>query len=135
MRLIDADAFKKYISEGYEERKDDFKTEKYRHIAEEATKGFIMDIDEQETAYDVDKAVEELKELAIEFESSYYVELSHAIDIVKRGGTNAKASEWKVIPGSGGWMIGCFECKNCGHKSVDDKAICPGCGAKMKKVK
>jgi hypothetical protein len=46
-----------------------------------------------------------------------------------------KTSEWKVIPGPGGWMIGCFECKNCGYKSDDDKAICPGCGAKMKKVK
>lgn len=39
------------------------------------------------TAYDVDKVVEQLKDHAIEFEAfgqcSDYVELSHAIDIVK----------------------------------------------------
>lgn len=41
------------------------------------------------SAYDTDNVVEELKELAIEFElfgqSSDYVELTHAIDIVKGG--------------------------------------------------
>lgn len=42
------------------------------------------------TAYDVNKIVEELKDNAIEFETfgicSDYVELTHAIEIVKGGG-------------------------------------------------
>lgn len=44
------------------------------------------------TAYDVGKVVEQLKDHAIEFEAfgqcSDYVELSHAIEIVKGGGVN-----------------------------------------------
>jgi peroxiredoxin family protein len=89
-RLIDADKFKKYISESYEELKGCFKTEKGRTLACQLTKDFMLDIDEQPTAYDADKVVEELKELAIEFEffgtCNDYVELSHAVEIVKRGG-------------------------------------------------
>lgn len=44
-------------------------------------------------------------------------------------------SEWEVVPGPGGWMVGWFVCKNCGHKEAKDKDICPGCKAKMKKIK
>jgi hypothetical protein len=51
MRPIDADAFKEFISKGYEEFKSEFKTDKYRKIAEEVAKGFIMAIDEQPTVY------------------------------------------------------------------------------------
>lgn len=44
------------------------------------------------TAYDVDKVVQQLKDYAIEFEAlgkcSDYVEVSHAIDIVKGGGVD-----------------------------------------------
>lgn len=51
-------------------------------------------IDAQPTSYDVDKVVGQLKDHAIEFEAfgqcSDYVELSHAIDIVKGGGVDAE---------------------------------------------
>lgn len=47
------------------------------------------------TAYDVGKVVEQLKGRAIEFEAfgqcSDYVELSHAIEIVKGGGVNEQS--------------------------------------------
>ena len=46
-------------------------------------------IDEQPTAYNPDAVAKELRNYAIEFEAfgicSEYVELSHAIEIVKRG--------------------------------------------------
>lgn len=50
---------------------------------------FLGYIDEQPTAYNPDAVAEELRNYAIEFEAfgicSEYVELSHAIEIVKRG--------------------------------------------------
>ena len=54
---------------------------------------FLWDvINKIPTAYDVNKIVEELKDSAIEFETfgirSDYVELTHAIEIVKAGGVN-----------------------------------------------
>jgi hypothetical protein len=53
MRLIDADEFKRYISESFKQLRNELKTEKYRKLGEEITKGFLMDIDEQPTVYDV----------------------------------------------------------------------------------
>ena len=49
MRLIDADAFKKYIIKGFEEMKSQFKTEFYLNIATRVTESFLEDIDEQPT--------------------------------------------------------------------------------------
>ena len=49
MRLIDADAFKKYIIKGFEEMKSQFKTEFYLDIATRVTESFLEDIDEQPT--------------------------------------------------------------------------------------
>jgi hypothetical protein len=83
MRLIDADKLKQ----------DMIKSHEYHSDTSELNSALERDIkiiDEQQTAYDVYKVIEELKELAIEFElfgqASNYVELSHAIDIVKKGG-------------------------------------------------
>lgn len=76
MRLIDADKFKGKV------------------IASHTGSGVIklISIDEVPTAYDVDKVVGQLKDHAIEFEAfgqcSDYVELSHAIEIVKGGGVD-----------------------------------------------
>lgn len=51
---------------------------------------WISLIDAQPAAYDIDKVVEQLEEHAIEFEAfgqcSDYVELSYAIEIVKKCG-------------------------------------------------
>lgn len=48
-------------------------------------------LDEQPTAFDADKVIEQIKDHAIEFEtfgiSSDYVELDHVIEIVRGGGT------------------------------------------------
>jgi hypothetical protein len=61
-RLIDADEFKDYISEGYEQHKNEVKTKEYRKLADEITKGFLLDIDKQSTVYDVDKVIQKVQE-------------------------------------------------------------------------
>ncbi len=72
MRLIDADMLKKYMINNSKE-----------------VERFLGYIDEQPTAYNPDAVAKELRNYAIEFEAfgicSEYVELSHAIEIVKRG--------------------------------------------------
>ena len=72
MRLIDADMLKKYMLNNGKE-----------------VERFLGYIDEQPTAYNPDAVAKELRNYAIEFEAfgfcSEYVDLSHAIEIVKRG--------------------------------------------------
>ena len=81
-RLIDADAFKKFIKEKYKdgESTDDIKDQ------------MLFDLSYQPTAYDVDKVVAELDNEAYTttdtvcggiFEA---IRLSSAIDIVRKGG-------------------------------------------------
>lgn len=82
MRLIDADEFKKYISEGYEQHEDELKTEKYKTLAAEITKGFLKDIDEQPIVYDVDKVCRELLDARL---SDNMLDCYNAIRIVKQG--------------------------------------------------
>lgn len=84
MRLIDSDMLKKYMMDNGKE-----------------TERFLRCIDEQPTAYDTNKVIEELKDSAIEFEAfgicSDYVELTTAIDIVKGGvrpGGNVSSTPW-----------------------------------------
>lgn len=76
MRLIDADELLKTLMEEIP-------------LAENVNI-FKDIIDAQPTAFDVDKVVEQFKNIAIEFEifgiTNDYVELSHAIEIVKEGG-------------------------------------------------
>lgn len=48
-RLIDADAFKKYLKEKFKDVKDQFQTEKMRSLAQKITNDFCCDIDEQPT--------------------------------------------------------------------------------------
>lgn len=93
MRLIDADKFKKYISESYMQHRDELQTEKYRKLADEVTKGFLLDIDEQPTAYDVDMVVAKIQEKAGYFRDcqANYAEgnkdaYKDAIEIVKNCG-------------------------------------------------
>lgn len=83
MRLIDADLLMYNL--GFEDTEE----EREENVGEIIT---WEDIDRLPTAFDMDKIIEELKDSAIEFETfgtcSDYVELSHAIDIVKRGGVD-----------------------------------------------
>ena len=85
-RLIDADKFKEYIVDGFEQNKDLF-TDEHRDFVKVITCGFLKDIDEQPTIFDMERVVKQLEAHAIEFEAfgicSDYVELSHAIEIVK----------------------------------------------------
>ena len=53
MRLIDADAFKEYIKNGFQDAMNLFKNEEGRDVARQITDAFCRDIDEQPTAYDV----------------------------------------------------------------------------------
>lgn len=93
MRLIDADKFKEYIQCAYEDAKGCSKTEKYRNIAEEVTNGFLKDIDEQATAYDVDEVIKQLKENVENIEDEegthhFVIDSFTAEFIVKAGGVN-----------------------------------------------
>ncbi len=92
MRLIDADAFKEYIENGFQEATNFFKNEEGRELARQITDAFCRDIDEQPTAYDIDKVVEQLKERSKEFNSGLRLHgkpeemlTDEAIEIVKAG--------------------------------------------------
>lgn len=102
-RLIDADAFKEYIENGFQDAYNLFKNEECRDAARQITDAFCRDIDEQPTAYDVDKVVEQLEEerklsyadfnkyveevspcLDAEYDDSFQRGLERAIKIIKR---------------------------------------------------
>lgn len=72
-RYIDADAFEKFIKEKYKdgESTDDIKDQ------------MLFDLSYQPTAYDVEKVVEELKELCI---ADADIMQRIAIEIVEKGG-------------------------------------------------
>jgi len=82
MRLIDADAFRDYTINGWEEAKNNFRTEHYQEVAAAVTESLLLDIDEQKTAYDVDKVIKQLEKEQI----ASYITVQRAIEIVKRGG-------------------------------------------------
>lgn len=105
MRLIDADAFKEYIENGFQDAYNLFKNEECRDAARQITDAFCCDIDEQPTAYDVDKVVERLEEerslshadfnryveevspcLDAEYDDSFQRGLERAVRIVEQGG-------------------------------------------------
>lgn len=83
MRLIDADDFKKkYCEENCEKRKCVDAMDKCN---------FILSLEEQPTAYDVEKVVEQLEDLEPFHVDGYgddFVNLYDAIEIVKAGGKN-----------------------------------------------
>ena len=91
-RLIDADVFKEYIKNGFQDTTNLFKSEEGRELARQITDAFCRDIDEQPTAYDIDKVVEQLKERSKEFNSGLRLHgkpedmlTDEAIEIVKAG--------------------------------------------------
>lgn len=102
-RLIDADAFKEYIENSFQDATNFFKNEEGRELARQITDAFCLDIEEQPTAYDVDKVVEQLEEerklsyadfdryveevspcLDAEYDDSFQRGLERAIKIIKR---------------------------------------------------
>ena len=92
-KLIDAEAFKEYIKNGFQDATNLFKSEEGRDLARQITDAFCFDIDEQPTAYDIDKVVEQLRERSKEFNSGLRLHgkpemmlTDEAIEIVKAGG-------------------------------------------------
>ena len=85
MRLIDADEFKEYIVDGFEQSKDLF-TDEQRDFVKVITCGFLKDIDEQPTAYDIDKVVEQLEEnYSCDVGNLKMISVDKAIEIVTGG--------------------------------------------------
>lgn len=103
MRLIDADIFKEYVMEGFRDNESLLKTEEYRDFARRIAESFCLDIDEQPTAYDVNKVVNQMeKDKFIDCETilsdvhqGYNAGLSRAIEIVKAGGRGNVNTESK----------------------------------------
>lgn len=54
-RLIDADGFKKYVMDGFEESSGLFKTEEFRDLARSTAISICQDVDEMETVIPADK--------------------------------------------------------------------------------
>ena len=106
-------------------------------------------INEQPTAYSVDKVVGELKQQAEQYRhrafevekkglcalaDTYYgkqCSYEHAIEIVKQGGVSDDVCEWKKSKDYPfDWLVGCDGCE-VNHKQGD---YCPRCGKKIKVV-
>ena len=99
-------------------------------------------INEQQTAYDVGKIVEELESFAKLAEdrwtngTSKYACQEHkcwvkAIEIVKQGGVSDDVCEWKKSKDYPfDWLVGCDGCE-VNHRQGD---YCPRCGKKIKAV-
>lgn len=102
MRLIDADNFKEYIMKGFRDNESLLKTKEYRDFARQIAESFCRDIDEQPTAYDVNKVVKQLKERSKEYNSGLRLHgkpenmrTEEAVEIVKAGGRGNVNTESK----------------------------------------
>lgn len=80
------------LKNGFQDAMNLFKNEEGRDVARQITEAFCRDIDEQPTAYDIDKVVEQLKERSKEFNSGLRLHrkpeemlTDEAIEIVKTG--------------------------------------------------
>lgn len=86
MRLIDADLLKKNIAKWLRDS-DPQETEMVR--VDDIAVNVVMEIDEQPTAYDVEKVVEQLEEhFNATDDRDARLAYHHAIEIVKAGGVN-----------------------------------------------
>lgn len=129
MRLIDADSIRgcaKHI-------KTNEKFEPYIMIDD-----LSKLIDEQPTAYDIDKVVEELKEKArtvnvIAYGNIYEaINKDVAIEIVNQGGVSDDVCEWKLEYDN--LMTDCGDYFNLYDNCTDKFKFCPTCGKKIKVV-
>ena len=87
-------------------------------------------IDTMESAYDVDKVVEELElhsfELGTDSLPVHYVRLNDVIEIVKQGGVSDDVCEWEKYPFD--WFTGCD-----GYRIYNKQGdYCPRCGKRIK---
>ena len=123
MRLIDADDFKKFMQALCK--------------AGSPYESFIELLDKQNTAYDIEKVVEEL-EMEMKASSGYSAErvsaFSRAIEIVKQGGVSDDFCEWTQ---SGDMAISPHTFSKYKIKQCDGLyalSTCPYCGKKIKVV-
>lgn len=115
----------------------------------DAIQNCISCVEEQPTAYDIDKVVEELEERKEEREKQYKTAsmedgsymlskcfsegaraYGNAIKIVKQGGVDDDVCEWKMD--NVGASIGCR--RDLHHTGYVKRTYCPFCGKKIKVV-
>ena len=98
----------------------------------DAIQNCISCVEEQPTAYSVDKVVEELEEVAYVSEDvNSFVDLGDAIEIVKQGGVADDVCEWKQT------STARYK-TSCGYKLEEyfdtNACYCKQCGKKIKVV-
>ena len=98
-------------------------------------------VENQPTAYDVDKVVEELElhsfELGTDTLPVHYVRLNEAIEIVKQGGVSEASDnvcEWKAGKSNDEWQPNCEPNSTYNVFGVAWFKRCPYCGRRIKIV-
>ena len=95
-------------------------------------------VENQPTAYSVDKVVEELElhsfELGTDTIPVHYVRLNEAIEIVKQGSASDDACEWKAGKSNYEWQPNCEPNSTYNVFGVALFKRCPYCGKKIKTV-
>ena len=132
MRLIDAENFSKAMKDYFTEM---ITHHKYNADCVDCNADLQHLLDEQPTAYDVDKVVADLekqsKPLGIGFiPDERYIKEKKAIEIVKQGGVSDDVCEWKMD--NVGADIGCRS--DLHHTGYVNRAYCPYCGKRIKVV-
>ena len=87
-------------------------------------------VDEQPTAYSVDKVVEEIE--AYGKNTDVCISKKNAIEIVKHGGVSDDVCEWKLEDDN--LMTGCGDYFNLYDNCTGKFKYCPRCGKKIKVV-
>ena len=113
--------------------------------AYDVTNSIIDEVEEQPTAYDIDKVVEELEEKDSDCEDfgtcnycqRYWcprilIYRGDAIEIVKKGGISCDVCEWKLDGDN--LMTGCGDYFNLYDNCTEKFKYCPVCGKKIKVV-
>lgn len=105
--------------------------------AKQYRQSLLRIIEEQPTAYDINKVVEELKNNALtKFDNNDEIDLDEAIEIVKQGSVGTDdVCEWKVIGNShmfSKWETGCGQTRFV--QKLDSYKFCPYCSKKIKEV-
>lgn len=144
MRLIDAENFSKAMKDYFT---DMITHHKYNVDCVDCNADLQHLLDEQPTAYDVDKVVEELEKAKHEIASEDYCRsindkekcdgrncfeccAEYLIEIVKQGIVSDDVCEWKMD--NVGAYIGCRS--DLHHTGYVNRTNCPFCGKKIKVV-
>lgn len=139
MRLIDAENFSKTMKDYFT---DMITHHKYNVDCVDCNANLQHLLDEQPTAYDTDKVIEELEENASRYTKKYVtpygnngykdtkaISIHKAIEIVKQGGVSDDVCEWREE--------GLFLYTSCGDRVnaySDDFKYCPYCSKRIKVV-